>query len=77
MLEVLRSNDPVVISFAQTVLRDAGIGNFVADQHISAVEGSIAAFPRRVRVAAEDFAQARRVLSEAGLQAWLVADGEA
>ena len=77
MREVLRSNDPVVISFAQTVLRGAGIDNFVADQHISVAEGSIAAFPRRVRVAAEDFAQARRVLSEAGLQAWLVADGEA
>ena len=26
MREVLRSNDPVVISFAQTVLRQAGIG---------------------------------------------------
>jgi hypothetical protein len=77
MLEVLRSNDPVVISFAQTILRGAGIDNFVADQHMSVAEGSIGAFPRRVRVAAEDLAQARRVLAEAGLEAWLLADGEA
>jgi hypothetical protein len=77
MLEVLRSNDPVVISFAQTVLRGAGIDSFVADQHISVAEGSIGAFPRRIQVAAEDVAQARQALSEAGLQAWLIADGGA
>jgi Putative prokaryotic signal transducing protein len=75
MQEVLRSNDFVIISFAQAVLRDVGIDYFVADLHMSAVEGSIGAFPRRLRVAAEDAAQARRVLGEAGLRAWLVADG--
>jgi hypothetical protein len=75
MQEVLRSNDFVIISFAQAVLRDVGIDYFVADLHMSVVEGSIGAFPRRLRVAAEDAAQARRVLGEAGLQAWLVADG--
>lgn len=77
MLEVLRSNDFVIISFAQSVLRDAGVDYFVADLHMSAVEGSIGAFPRRLTVAAEDWMQARRVLSEAGLEAWLVADGAA
>ena len=75
MQEVLRSNDFVIISFAQAVLRDVGIDYFVADAHMSVVEGSIGAFPRRLRVAAEDAAQARRVLGEAGLRAWLVADG--
>lgn len=75
MQEVLRSNDFVIISFAQSVLRDVGIDYFVADLHMSAVEGSIGAFPRRLQVAAEDWTQARRVLGEAGLQAWLVADG--
>jgi hypothetical protein len=77
MLEVLRSNDFVIISFAEAVLRNAGIAYFVADQHISVAEGTIGAFPRRLRVAAEDVMQARRVLDEAGLQAWLVADGTA
>jgi hypothetical protein len=75
MLEVLRSNDFVVISFAQAVLRNAGINYFLADLHTSAAEGSIGAFPRRLHVAADDFAQSRRVLGEAGLQAWLVTDG--
>jgi hypothetical protein len=77
MREVLRSNDAVVISFAQAVLSNVGIDNFVADMHISSAEGSIGAFPRRLLVAADDWPQARRVLAEAGLQAWLVADGEA
>jgi hypothetical protein len=77
MLEVLRSNDFVVISFAQSVLRNVGIDYFLADLHISAAEGSIGAFPRRLQVAAEDWAQARRVLREAGLQTWLVAEGAA
>lgn len=77
MREVLRSNDAVVISFAQAVLQEAGIGNFVADLHMSVAEGSIGAFPRRLQVASDDYAAARRALAEAGLQAWLVTDGEA
>ena len=50
MREMLRSNDAVLIDFAQSVLRQAGITSFVADQHISVVEGSIGAFPRRLLV---------------------------
>ena len=50
MREVLRSNDAVLIGFAQSVLRHAGIASFVADQYMSVVEGSIGAFPRRLLV---------------------------
>jgi hypothetical protein len=75
MRDVLRSNDPVVISFAQSVLQQAGVANFVADQHMSVVEGSIGAFPRRLLVDASDWAEARRLLDEAGLGAWLLSDG--
>lgn len=75
MRDVLRSNDPVVISFAQAVLREVGIANFVADQHMSVVEGSIGAFPRRLLVEAPDWDRARRLLAEAGLGAWLYNDG--
>ena len=32
MRELLRSNDAVLIGFAQSVLRQAGIASFVADQ---------------------------------------------
>jgi hypothetical protein len=74
MVEVLRSNDFVIISFAQAVLRDAGIDYFLADLHISSAEGSIGAFPRRLQVGADDLRQAQRVLREAGLRSWLVGD---
>ena len=47
MLEILRTNDPVLLSFASTVLADSGIETLVADQHISAMEGAIGIFPRR------------------------------
>jgi hypothetical protein len=77
MLDILRSNDAVVMNLAQAVLGQAGIHVFVADQHMSIVEGSIGAFPRRLQVAAEDWVRAHRLLADAGLQAWLVDGGEA
>ena len=77
MREVLRSNDAVVIRFAQAILKELGIANFVADQHISVAEGSIGVFPRRLLVDTEDVLAARRALTEAGLEIWLVGLGEA
>ena len=77
MRELLRSNDAVLINFAQSVLRQAGIASFVADQYMSVVEGSIGAFPRRLQVADEDWAAAYKALGEAGLDAWLIKDGGA
>jgi hypothetical protein len=74
MREVLRSNDAVLISFAQSVLRQAGIASMVADQHISVVEGSIGAFPRRLLVGDEDWSAARKALAQAGLGASLIED---
>jgi len=76
MREILRSNDAVLISFAESVLRQAGVASFLADQHISMTEGSIGAFPRRLLVGEEDWPVARRALSEAGLDAWLVKPGD-
>ena len=77
MLEVLRSNDAVLLSYAQSVLRQVGIASFLADQYISVMEGSIGAFPRRLLVDGAYGAQARRVLSEAGLDGWLSGEGAA
>jgi hypothetical protein len=76
VLEILRTNDPVLLSFAGTVLQDGGIETLVADQHISALEGSIGIFPRRILVAADQWAEARRLLTEAGIEDWLLADQE-
>jgi hypothetical protein len=75
MHELLRSNDAVLISFAEALLQEAGIASLVADQHMSVIEGSIGAFPRRLLVRSGDAAAARRVLTEAGLDGWLVNDG--
>src|SRR5262245_58297745 len=77
MHELLRSNDAVLISFAESILRQAGIAMVIADQHMSVIEGSIGAFPRRLLVATGDAVRARHALAEAGLDAWLVSDGGA
>ena len=50
MEEVFRTNDLVKLSYIEHLLQEAGITYFVADQHMSAVEGNIGAFPRRVIV---------------------------
>ena len=66
MRVVAESTDPVRVSFLLALLRDAGIECIVLDAHISALEGGIGAFPRRLVVAEDDLVQARRVLREAG-----------
>jgi Putative prokaryotic signal transducing protein len=63
---VVTSNDQVRLSFLVALLADAGIGSVLLDSHISAIEGSIGAFPRRLAVAEADELRARRVLREAG-----------
>ena len=77
MREVMRTNDAVVLSFAETVLRQAGIASTLADLHISVIEGSIGAFPRRLLVGNDDWDAARRALEEAGLEIWLIREGDA
>jgi len=67
MIELIRTNDAVVISFAQSLLRDAGIESFVADQNMSVLDGSIGILPRRIMVTDEDAGAARRILTEAGM----------
>jgi hypothetical protein len=67
MKELIRTNDAVVISFVESLLRDAGIGCLVADQNMSVLDGSIGVLPRRVMVLDEDVAGARRILADAGI----------
>lgn len=50
MDEIFRTNDLVKLSYVQHLLDEAGVEHFVADQYMSAVEGNIGAFPRRVMV---------------------------
>jgi len=67
MKELIRTNDAVVISFVESLLRDAGIGCFVADQNMSVLDGSIGILPRRVMVVDDDVDAARRILMDAGI----------
>lgn len=67
MQPVIRSNDPVELSFAQSLLTDAGIPFILLDQHTSVLEGSIGAIPRRLCVADDDLEDARDLLRQAGL----------
>jgi hypothetical protein len=67
MIELIRTNDAVIISFVQSLMRDAGIGCLVADQNMSVLDGSLGILPRRILVGAEDADQARRILADAGI----------
>ena len=66
MKELLRTNDPVRLSWLTALLADARIEAVILDTHTSVLEGSIWAIQRRLVVADEDYAQARRVLRDAG-----------
>ena len=63
MIELIRTNDPVLLSFLQALCAEARIETLLLDQHTSIVEGSIGAIPRRLMVADRDAAEARRLLA--------------
>ncbi len=65
MKELLRSNDVVLLSWLEALLADAKIGSVTLDLHTSVLEGSISAIPRRLMVADEDYAAARRLVDAA------------
>ena len=71
MVEITRTNDIVLIGFVQSLLEQADIPVLLADGHMSAIEGSIGAFPRRLLVPGDHAAQARRLVRDAGLAAEL------
>ncbi|MBU2531195.1 MAG: DUF2007 domain-containing protein [Alphaproteobacteria bacterium] len=76
MREIVRSNDAVLINFIVVILRDAGLSPLLADEHVSAIEGSIGALPRRILVPTDEAERAKRVLEEADLATWIsTADG--
>ena len=66
MKELVRTNDPVLLSWLQALLTDAGIGSNIFDMHTSILEGSAGAISRRLVVAELDFRTAKNVLIEAG-----------
>lgn len=67
MKELLRSNDPVLLSFVSALLNEAEIGFIVLDTNMSVMEGSIGILPRRVLVEDDCIDEARNLLTEAGV----------
>ncbi|MFN3261371.1 MAG: DUF2007 domain-containing protein [Pikeienuella sp.] len=67
MEELLKTNDPTVISFAEALLRAEDIDCFVFDVHTSILEGSLGVLPRRLMVARRDLFLARSILKDNGL----------
>lgn len=65
MRDVLKTNDPVLLNFAEVVLSDAGIEAVVFDGHMSVMDGSLGILPRRLMVTDVDFERAKRLLADA------------
>lgn len=67
MHELIRTNDPVTISFVESLMKDAEISCFVADRDMSILEGSLGLLPRRILIDDTKAAFARRIIRDAGL----------
>lgn len=67
MKELVRTNDAVLISFIEALMRDAGIDFFVADQNMSILDGSLGILPRRILVDEDAISRARSILDDAGI----------
>ncbi|MCQ4631911.1 putative signal transducing protein [Shinella lacus] len=71
MIELIRTNDVVLLSFAESLMKEAGIHCLIADEAMSILEGSLGMLPRRFLVEADREDEARRILRDAGLAAEL------
>lgn len=71
MVELMVTNDPVLLTYVEALLSDAGIENVVFDRNMSVLEGSIGILPRRVLVAEDHLQEARILMTDAGLAIWL------
>ena len=65
MVELMRTNDPVLLSWLTTALAEAHIEAIVLDVHTSILEGSVSVIPRRVMVVDDDQGRAGRPVAEA------------
>ena len=61
---LLSTNDPTIMAFATALLRGEGIECFEMDVHMSVLEGSIGAIPKRLMVRDRDHFLASAVLRD-------------
>ena len=67
MIELLRTNNPVTLSFVEALLRDAEIPFQSLDHNMSILDGSIGILPRRILVEDAFETAARQLLEDAEL----------
>jgi hypothetical protein len=67
MTELMRTNDLVLASYVRALLAAESIPAVGLDEHMSMMDGNIAAIPRRIMVDDRDAERARRLLKDAGL----------
>jgi hypothetical protein len=65
--ELVRTNDPVLISAIEALLAGAAIRCMVVDGNMSVLDGSIGILPRRILVDEDRAEDARKLLQDAGL----------
>lgn len=68
MIEIMRTTNPVDISYLEALLKEADIFVAVFDANISIVEGSIGLFPKRVMISDDDSDEVRALLRGSGLE---------
>ncbi len=68
LINLMRTNDAVLLSLVESLLKEAGIHFFVADQAMSLTEGSLGLLPRRLMIDDQDLEEARALLIDAGLE---------
>jgi len=68
MIELIRTNDSVLLSFAEALMKEAGIAYFIADTNMSIIEGSLGVLPRRLLVSEDQLDEARQILIDAEIE---------
>lgn len=64
---LLKTNDAVILSVVQSILKECDIDFLLLDQNMSILEGSIGIIPRRIMVGDESLANARKLIKDTGI----------
>lgn len=67
MKELFRSNDAVLLSYVDALLKEAGIDHVIADGNMAVMEGTLGILPRRMLVAGDQWEEAAAILRDAEL----------
>lgn len=68
MIELMRTNDSVLLSLAESLMKEVGILYLIADTNMSILDGSIGILPRRFLVEDDRADEARQILIDAGIE---------